>query len=130
MVTDPVSDMLSRINNAITARHERVEIPLSKIKLKIAEILKQEGYIGDFSIQSEGQPSLSLALKYDRLKAPAIIGLRRLSRPGRRLYVGHKNIPGVLNGMGISIISTSRGLLTDKEARKQNIGGEILCEVW
>lgn len=130
MNTDPVSDMLARIRNALLARHESVEIPHSKLKVRIAEILKQEGYISDFSVQAEAPAKLSVKLKYGRDRAPAIIGLRRASRPGRRLYVRHKEIPSVLNGMGISIISTSRGVLTDRDARSQSIGGEILCEVW
>lgn len=133
MNTDPVSDMLARIRNALLARHESVEIPHSKLKVRIAEILKQEGYISDFSVQqaeANAPAKLSVKLKYGRDRAPAIVGLRRASRPGRRLYVRHKEIPSVLNGMGISIISTSRGVLTDRDARSQSIGGEILCEVW
>lgn len=130
MMTDPVADMLTRIRNGLTARHDRVEIPLSKLKVGIAEILKQEGYIEDFSVQSDLPGSLTVQLKYGRGQKAAIIGLRRSSRPGRRYYVGSKEIPEVLNGMGISIISTSRGLLTDRDARQQHVGGEVLCEVW
>jgi small subunit ribosomal protein S8 len=130
MNTDPVSDMLARIRNALLARHENVEIPLSKLKVHIAEILKQEGYINGFSVQQGERPQISVQLKYGRDRNPAIVGMRRTSRPGRRVYVGHKNIPAVLNGMGISIISTSRGVLTDRDARTQAIGGELLCEVW
>lgn len=130
MMTDPVADMLTRIRNGITAKHDRVEMPLSKLKVGIAEILQQEGYIESFSVQSELPGSLTVQLKYGRAREAAIIGLRRASRPGRRVYVGHKQIPQVLNGLGISIISTSRGLLTDRDARKQNVGGEVLCEVW
>jgi small subunit ribosomal protein S8 len=130
MNTDPVSDMLARIRNALLARHENVEIPLSKLKVHIAEILKQEGYISSFTVQDGERPQISVQLKYGRDRAPAIVGLRRSSRPGRRVYVGHKEIPTVLNGMGISIISTSRGVLTDRDARTQAIGGELLCEVW
>lgn len=130
MNTDPVSDMLARIRNALLARHENVEIPLSKLKVHIAEILKQEGYINGFSVQQGERPQISVQLKYGRDRNPAIVGMRRTSRPGRRVYVGHKDIPAVLNGMGISIISTSRGVLTDRDARTQAIGGELLCEVW
>jgi small subunit ribosomal protein S8 len=130
MNTDPVADMLARIRNALLARHESVEMPHSKLKVHIAEILKQEGYISDFSVQQEERAQLRVQLKYGRDRAPAIAGLRRTSRPGRRVYVRHTSIPSVLNGMGISIISTSHGVLTDRDARKQNIGGEILCEVW
>jgi small subunit ribosomal protein S8 len=98
--------------------------------VKIAEILKQEGYIADFSVQEEKPAQLKVQLKYGEGRRPAIIGLRRTSRPGRRVYVRHKDIPSVLNGMGISIISTSHGVVTDRDARKQSVGGEILCEVW
>jgi small subunit ribosomal protein S8 len=129
MVNDPVSDMLTRIRNAILARHDRVEIPLSKLKLRIAEILKDEGYIEDYSVQTSPS-SLILNLKYLRDRSSAIAGLKRTSKPGRRIYVGHGSLPKVLGGMGTAIISTSRGLLTDKAARQQNIGGEVLCEVW
>jgi small subunit ribosomal protein S8 len=130
MNTDPVSDMLARIRNGLLAHHESVAIPHSKLKVKIAEILKQEGYIADFSVQEEKPAQLKVQLKYGEGRRPAIIGLRRTSRPGRRVYVRHKDIPSVLNGMGISIISTSHGVVTDRDARKQSVGGEILCEVW
>jgi|SRR5215471_1256484 len=130
MNTDPVADMLARIRNALLARHENVQIPHSKLKTRIAEILKQEGYIADFSVQAERPAQLKVQLKYGEGRQPAIVGLRRTSRPGRRVYVRHKDIPPVLNGMGISIISTSSGVVTDRDARKQSIGGEILCEVW
>ena len=130
MMTDPVADMLTRIRNGLTARHDRVEIPLSKLKVGIAEILKNEGYIEDFSVQQELPGSLTVQLKYGQGRRAAIVGLRRTSRPGRRVYVGSKDIPKVLNGMGISIISTSKGLLTDRDARHQHVGGELLCEVW
>jgi small subunit ribosomal protein S8 len=130
MNTDPVADMLARIRNALLARHEAVEIPFSGLKVKIAEILKQEGFINDFSIQNEFPASLRVQLKYGEGRKPAIVGMRRTSRPGRRVYVRHKHIPHVLNGMGISIISTSHGVVTDRDARKNAVGGEILCEVW
>lgn len=130
MITDPVSDMLARIRNALLARHEAVEIPFSRLKVRIAEILKQEGFINDFSVQNEFPASLKVQLKYVEGRKPAIVGMRRTSRPGRRVYVRHKHIPHVLNGMGISIISTSHGVVTDRDARKQSVGGEILCEVW
>jgi small subunit ribosomal protein S8 len=130
MITDPVSDMLARIRNALLARHEAVEIPFSRLKVRIAEILKQEGFISDFSVQNEWPASVKVQLKYVEGRKPAIVGMRRTSRPGRRVYVRHKHIPHVLNGMGISIISTSHGVVTDRDARKQAVGGEILCEVW
>jgi small subunit ribosomal protein S8 len=130
MMTDPIADMLSRIRNAIMVQHESTEIPLSKLKLRIAEILKEEGYISDFEVKTEHPATLTVYLKYGREKSSAIIGIRRKSRPGRRLYVGHRDLPRVMNGMGIAIVSTSRGLLTCAEARKQRVGGEVLCEVW
>ena len=130
MNTDPVADMLARIRNALLARHEAVEIPFSRLKVKIAEILKQEGFINDFSVQNEFPASLRVQLKYGEGRKPAIVGMRRTSRPGRRVYVRHKHIPHVLNGMGISIISTSHGVVTDRDARKNAVGGELLCEVW
>lgn len=130
MITDPVADMLARIRNALLARHEAVEIPFSGLKVRIAEILKQEGFINDFAVKNEFPASLRVQLKYTDGRKPAIVGMRRASRPGRRVYVRHKHIPHVLNGMGISIISTSHGVVTDRDARKQSVGGEILCEVW
>ena len=130
MMTDPIADMLTRIRNAILARHDRVELPHSKLKGRIAQILKDEGYINDFSIQEDFPAKLTLILKYGRDRESAIAGLKRASRPGRRLYVGHSAIPQVRGGLGISIISTSRGLLTDRQAQDQHVGGEVLCEVW
>jgi small subunit ribosomal protein S8 len=129
MMTDPIADMLARIRNAILARHENACIPLSKLKLKIAEILKEEGYISDYAVETE-KSELTVYIKYGRDQKSAIMGMRRKSRPGRRLYVGHKDLPKVKNGMGIAIVSTSRGLLTSSQAREQHVGGEVLCEVW
>jgi small subunit ribosomal protein S8 len=129
MTTDPIADMLARIRNASLARHARAEMPLSKMKVRIAQILKDEGYIEDYSVQTSPS-SLILNLRYLKDRSSAIAGLKRTSRPGRRIYVGHTQLPKVLGGMGTAIISTSRGLLTDKAARQQNIGGEVLCEVW
>jgi small subunit ribosomal protein S8 len=130
MNTDPVADMLARIRNALLAHHEAVQIPFSRLKVRIAEILKQEGFIADFAVNDEFPASLKVQLKYVEGRKPAIVGMRRTSRPGRRVYVRHSHIPHVLNGMGISIISTSHGVVTDRDARKQSVGGEILCEVW
>jgi small subunit ribosomal protein S8 len=130
MNTDPVADMLARIRNALLAHHEAVEMPFSKLKSRIAEILRQEGYVNEVSVQSEWPATLRIQLKYGEGRQPAIVGMRRTSRPGRRVYVRHQRIPHVLNGMGISIISTSHGVVTDRDARKQSVGGEILCEVW
>jgi small subunit ribosomal protein S8 len=133
MVTDPISDMLSRIRNAAGAQHAATRIPASKIKKAIAEILKAEGYVAD--VREEESPTtkhqdIIVALKYGIERVPAFRGIRRVSRPGRRVYVNHHDIPRVLNGLGVSILSTSQGLMTDKEARKRRVGGEILCEVW
>lgn len=130
MTTDPIADMLTRIRNAILARHTRVEMPLSKLKARIAELLKEEGYIEDFSIQNEAPGTLTVLLRYGRDRASAIVGLKRLSRPGRRVYVKSTELPKVMAGMGISIISTSRGVLTNRQAEQQHVGGELLCEVW
>lgn len=133
MTTDPIADMLARIRNAILARHPRAEMPLSKVKVRIAEILKDEGFIDSFSVQEPGdQPigSLTITLKYGRDRTSAIVGLKRVSRPGRRLYVKHTDLPKVMSGMGISIISTSRGVLTSRQAEQERVGGELLCEVW
>jgi len=133
MTTDPIADMLARIRNAILARHPRAEMPLSKVKVRIAEILKDEGFIDGFSVQTPAdQPlgSLTITLKYGRDRTSAIVGLKRVSRPGRRLYVKHTDLPKVMSGMGISIISTSRGVLTSRQAEQERVGGELLCEVW
>lgn len=129
MMTDPVSDMLTRIRNAALARHERTLVPASKLKRNIAEILKNEGYIAD--VRAEGDDrTLTIVLKYGRDRTSVIDGIRRISRPGRRVYVSHDRIPRVLSGLGISILSTSRGVMSDREARRQKLGGELLCEVW
>lgn len=130
MMTDPIADMLARIRNAALARHERTEIPLSKIKEDIAGILKEEGYINDFRVDRAGHGKIVVDLKYGNDRQSAIVGLKRHSRPGRRVYVGYRNIPKVHNGLGVAIMSTSRGVLTDKTARDEKVGGEILCEVW
>jgi small subunit ribosomal protein S8 len=129
MMTDPVSDMLTRIRNAAMARHERTLVPASQLKKHIAEILKLEGYIADVR-QEEDPRSLTIVLKYGRDRTSAIDGIKRISRPGRRVYVRHDRIPRVLQGMGVAILSTSRGVMSDKEARRQKVGGELICEVW
>ena len=129
MMTDPIADMLARIRNAILARHESALIPLSKLKLRIAEILKSEGYISDFAIETE-EAALKVFIKYGRDNRSAIVGMRRKSRPGRRLYVGHKDLPKVKNGMGIAIVSTSQGVMTAQNARRKGVGGEVICKVW
>lgn len=131
MMTDPVSDMLARIRNGALARHDRVEMPHSNLKKHIAEVLKSEGYVDDVrESDGEGKKTLTLVLRYGRGKDSAIDGLRRVSAPGRRVYVRHDRIPRVRSGMGISILSTSRGVMTDRQAREQKVGGELLCEVW
>lgn len=131
MMTDPIADMLARIKNALMARHKSVRIPSSKIKLEIARILKEEGYIEDFKyINEKPQPQIEIILKYDENKRPVIAGVKRISKPGRRIYKGYRDLPKVLDGLGIAIISTSQGIMTDHEARKRKIGGEVLCEIW
>jgi small subunit ribosomal protein S8 len=131
MMTDPIADMLTRIRNAALARHERAEMPHSKLKEHIATVLKGEGYIDDVrTSEGEGPKQLVLVLRYGRDRQSAIDGVRRVSAPGRRVYVRFDRIPRVRSGMGVSILSTSRGVMTDKEARKQRVGGELICEVW
>jgi small subunit ribosomal protein S8 len=134
MMTDPIADMLTRIRNAALARHDRTEMPASKLKAAIAEILKSEGYIADVRPSEDdgntAQKKLTIVLKYGRDRQSAIDGIRRVSRPGRRVYVRHDRIPKVYSGLGISILSTSHGLMSDREARKHKLGGELLCEVW
>ncbi len=136
MIVDPIADMLARIKNAQLSRKDEVYIPHSKIKEKIAEILKREGYIEDYVVSEKNkkgnQGTLIIKLKYldDRNRKPAIMGLRRVSKPGRRIYVGVNEIPYVRKGLGTAILSTNKGILTDAEARKERVGGEILCYVW
>jgi small subunit ribosomal protein S8 len=131
MVNDPVADMLTHIRNAARARHDRTLLPSSRLKVRVAEILKQEGYISDFEEGDRmGRKTLTVFLKYDRARKCAIDGLRRVSRPGRRVYVTHDRIPFVSAGLGVSILSTSRGVMSDSEARRHKVGGELLCEVW
>jgi small subunit ribosomal protein S8 len=133
MLTDPIADMLTRIRNAVRVERSAVQMPLSKMKLGVAEVLKREGYIWDWTEEEvEGQPvkQLRLDLKYGPNGERVIQTIRRVSKPGRRVYQQAKGLRPVLNGLGISIISTSRGLLSDREARQKNLGGEVLCELW
>ncbi len=131
MMTDPISDMLARIRNGALARHDRVEMPHSNLKKHIAEVLKSEGFVDDVrESDGDGKKTLTLVLRYGRGKDSAIDGVRRVSAPGRRVYVRYDRIPRVRSGMGISILSTSRGVMTDRQAREQKVGGELLCEVW
>ncbi|MEJ2245543.1 MAG: 30S ribosomal protein S8 [Acidobacteriota bacterium] len=128
-MTDPVSDLLTRIRNASDARHETVDIPSSKMKLEIARILKEEGYISGFSsIQDSKQGSIRIQLKYEG-KSAVISSLERISRPGCRVYVGKSEIPSIIGGMGICIMSTSQGIFTGKEAQEKGLGGEVLCAI-
>ena len=130
VVTDTIADMLTRIRNANQMRYEEVTVPASNIKKEIARILKEEGFIKDYKIESDNaQGTIVLTLKYNK-KERVITGLKRISKPGLRVYAKNDEIPKVLNGLGIAIISTSKGIMTDKEARKQNIGGEVLAYIW
>jgi small subunit ribosomal protein S8 len=130
-VTDPIADMLARIRNCSLAEHEKVDIPASKLKVRIAELLKDEGFIKNFRvIEDRRQGTLRVYLKYGPGQERVITGLRRVSKPGRRFYVGADRIPSVLGGMGMAILSTPRGLLADREARRLRVGGEVLCYVW
>ena len=130
-MTDPIADMLARIRNAVSAKHSRVDIPALKLKLEIARILKEEGYINNFVLKGEGaKKMLRIFLRYDARGTSSITHVARVSRPGRRVYLGSHQIPRVLGGYGINIVSTSRGLMSGKTARKENIGGEVLAEVY
>jgi small subunit ribosomal protein S8 len=131
MNTDPIADMLTRIRNANMVFHETVEMPSSKLKVELAKLLKDEGYIVDYSVKTVEKFSfLTIILKYDEKHKPVISNLKRVSKPGLRNYCKAKNLPKVFGGLGIAIISTSKGLLTDRKARKEKLGGEILCYVW
>lgn len=128
--SDPISDMLTRIRNAHMAGHEAVDMPHSRFKGEVARILKREGYIVDYRIESGVGRTLRIYLKYADEREPVIRGLKRYSRPGWRRYVGAKDIPRVFGGMGVAILSTSKGIMTDAEARRQKVGGELVCTVW
>ncbi len=131
MNTDPIADMLTRIRNAIHAQKEIVEIPFSQLKMKLAQILQENGYIRALNLIEDGKKKkISLILKYANSKAPSLITLNRISKPGRRVYVGYEDLKPVLGGMGLSVISTSKGLLTDRQAKEMKAGGELLCEIW
>ena len=131
VVTDTIADMLTRIRNANGMRYSEVSVPASNLKLSLAKILKDEGFIEDYKlVKDDAQGSIELTLKYGQNKERVITGLKRISKPGLRVYAKANEVPKVLNGLGIAIISTSRGVMTDKEARKQNLGGEVLCYIW
>lgn len=132
-MSDPIADMLTRIRNGTTSHHEKVSIPSSKMKVAIAGVLKEEGFISDYEIFSEAdsaQPDLNVCLSYDPSDKPLITGLKRVSRPGLRVYVQRSEIPRVFGGLGVAILSTSQGIMTGQEARRRQVGGEILCYVW
>lgn len=131
VVTDPIADMLTRIRNALVARHEKVDIPTSQMKKSIAQILLTEGYIKGFEFLNEGsQGVIRVTLKYGPNKTRVITGLKRISKPGLRVYARKDEVPKVLGGLGVAILSTSRGVMTDREARKQAVGGEVLAYIW
>ena len=131
IVTDPIADMLTRLRNAITAKHENVSIPASKEKLAIAEILSKEGYIQSYElVEVDGHKNIVVVIKYDENGESVIQGLRRISKPGLRVYAKADNLPKVISGLGIAIVSTNKGILTDKEARSAGVGGEVLAYVW
>jgi small subunit ribosomal protein S8 len=130
-MTDPISDMLTRIRNANMVRHDRTDVPASKMKVEIAKILKQEGYIRTYKLLEEGpQGAIRVYLKYADDGEPVIHGMKRVSRPGRRVYRSVDQLPKVRNGLGVAVVSTSRGVVTDEQARGLRVGGEILCEIW
>ncbi|MCI5682669.1 MAG: 30S ribosomal protein S8 [Eubacteriales bacterium] len=130
-ITDPIADMLTRIRNANNAKHESVEIPASNMKKQIAQILVDEGYIKSFNVIDDGkQDVIKVFLKYGPNKSKVLQGLKRISKPGLRMYVGKEEIPQVMRGLGVAIVSTSKGIMTDKAARKENVGGEVLAFVW
>ena len=131
VVTDPIADMLTRIRNANQMRYKEVEVPASKMKLEIARILKEEGFINDYKVKKNNvQSIIALSLKYGQNKQRVITGLKRISKPGLRVYAKATDVPRVLNGLGIAIISTSKGVMTDKNARTENLGGEVLAYIW
>ena len=131
VVTNPIGDLLARIRNGSLAEHEKIDVPASKLKVRVVEILKQEGFVKNFRlIEDKKQGVLRVYLKYGPGQERVITGLRRLSKPGRRLYVSADKVPSVLGGMGVAILSTSRGVMTDRDSRKAQVGGEVLCYVW
>lgn len=131
VISDPIADLLTRIRNGLIARHAEVRIPHSRVKARIAEILVQEGYIQDVEIVPAGvQSEIRVTLKYTPSRDPVIKGLRRVSKPGLRVYKGRLDLPRVQGGLGVAVLSTSKGVMTDRDARRQKVGGEVLCEVW
>ncbi|HET97408.1 MAG TPA: 30S ribosomal protein S8 [Desulfurivibrio alkaliphilus] len=130
-MSDPLADMLTRIRNAAMVGHESVDVPMSKVKYGLASILKQEGFIGDYQIiEDNKQGIIKIQLRYDERNQQVISGIRRRSKPGCRVYVKYDQIPKVMSGLGVAILSTSKGIMSDRQAREQQVGGELLCEVW
>jgi small subunit ribosomal protein S8 len=131
MMTDPISDMLTRIRNAGMARHAAASCPSSKLKLAIARVLREAGFLGEVKVEArDGNAVLVMEIRYDAEGRPVIAGIRRVSRPGRRVYVGAEELPKVRSGLGVAVLSTSRGVLSDRGAREAAVGGELVCEVW
>jgi small subunit ribosomal protein S8 len=130
MMTDPIADMLTRIRNAQTAKHDSVAIPGSRIKGEIARILKSEGFIRDFELPKQEERDIKIQLRYSGKKEPVVTGIKRISKPGLRVYVKSKDMPRILGGLGVAIVSTPQGVMTASEAKRANVGGEILCYIW
>jgi small subunit ribosomal protein S8 len=130
VITDPIADMLTRIRNGLVARHTHVTVPTSRMKLEIAKILKSEGFIADFQMDKNAPEMMRIQLRYGERKEGIITGLRRISRPGLRIYKRRAELPRVRGGLGVAILSTSRGIMTDRDARRAGIGGEVLCFIW
>lgn len=129
--SDPLSDLLARISNGLTAGHDKVDVPASRVKEAVLKVLEEEGFIASFRrVEDKGRPVLRVGLKYDHEGEPVVTGLERVSRPGRRVYARADEIPKVLGGLGVSIVSTSKGIVTDRAARQSRLGGEVLCNVW
>jgi len=129
--SDPLSDLLTRLRNGMRAGHDRVDVPASRVKEAILKVLEEEGFVASFrKVQEEGRPVLRVGLKYDSEGEPIVAGIERVSRPGRRVYARADAIPSVLGGLGVSIVSTSKGIVTDKTARAKRLGGEVLCNIW
>ena len=130
MLTDPIADMFTRIRNGSAARKASIDMPWSRYKEAIARVLQAEGYVEEVGVQEDGHPVLRIGLRYDARRRPLILGLERVSRPSLRVYVGADEIPSIRRGLGINVLSTSKGVMVDREARKQRVGGEIICKVW
>ncbi len=131
MITDPIADMLARVRNALTARHDFTDVPASKLKIALAAVLKKEGYISDFEVKAEAsRRTIRINLAYTAGREPVIMGLNRVSKPGLRVFAARREIPRVYGGLGVAIMSTPQGVMTGKEARRRGVGGEVLCYVW